>query len=96
MGVGKTVQVLTFLAWCIESGKFPELSRSEPPFRPILIVAPLILLDTRTWEAEMENFFANDGVVFWPVLSLHGDQLAKLRRDDARAGNWRSASRSWI
>ena len=31
----------------------------------------------------MENFFANDGVVFWPVLSLHGDQLAKLRRDDA-------------
>ena len=83
MGVGKTVQILTFLAWCIESGKFPDLSRSEPPFRPILIVAPLILLDTRTWESEMENFFANDGVVFWPVLSLHGDQLAKLRRDDA-------------
>lgn len=83
MGVGKTVQILTFLAWCIESGKFPDLSRSEPPFRPILIVAPLILLDTRTWEAEMENFFANDGVVFWPVLSLHGDQLAKLRRHDA-------------
>lgn len=83
MGVGKTVQILTFLAWCIESGKFPALSRSEPPFRPILIVAPLILVDTRTWEAEMENFFANDGVVFWPVLSLHGDQLAKLRRNDA-------------
>jgi SNF2 family DNA or RNA helicase len=83
MGVGKTVQVLTFLAWCIESGKFPDLSRGEPPFRPILIVTPLILLDTRTWEAEMENFFANDGVVFWPVLSLHGDQLAKHRRDAA-------------
>ena len=83
MGVGKTVQILTFLAWCIESGKFPALSRSEPPFRPILIVAPLILVDTRTWENEMENFFANDGVVFWPVLSLHGDTLAKLRRDDA-------------
>ena len=83
MGVGKTVQILTFLAWCIESGKFPDLSKSEPPFRPILIVAPLILVDTRTWETEMENFFANDGVVFWPVLSLHGDQLAKLRLDDA-------------
>lgn len=83
MGVGKTIQILTFLAWCIESGKFPDLSRSEPPFRPILIVAPLILLDTRTWESEMENFFTNDGVVFWPVLSLHGEQLAKLRRDDA-------------
>jgi hypothetical protein len=83
MGVGKTVQVLTFLAWCIESGKFPDLSRREPPFRPILIVAPLILLDTRTWETEMENFFANDGVIFWPVLSLHGDQLARIRRHDA-------------
>jgi hypothetical protein len=83
MGVGKTVQILTFLAWCIESGKFPSLSRSEPPFRPVLIVAPLILVDTRTWEKEMEKFFANDGVVFWPVLSLHGEQIAKLRRDDA-------------
>ncbi len=83
MGVGKTVQILTFLAWCIESGKFPDLSRSEPPFRPILIVAPLILLDTRTWEKEMENFFTNDGVIFWPTLSLHGDQLAQLRRHDA-------------
>jgi hypothetical protein len=82
MGVGKTVQILTFLAWCIESGKFPGLSKSEPPFQPILIVAPLILVDTRTWEKEMEKFFTNDGVIFWPVLSLHGDQLAKLRRDD--------------
>jgi SNF2-related domain/Helicase conserved C-terminal domain len=84
MGVGKTVQILTFLAWCIESGKCADLSRSEPPFRPILIVAPLILVDTRAWETEMESFFANDGVVFWPVLSLHGDQLAKLRLDDAQ------------
>jgi SNF2 family DNA or RNA helicase len=48
-----------------------------------LIVAPLILLDTRTWEKEMENFFTNDGVIFWPMLSLHGDQLAHLRRRDA-------------
>ena len=83
MGVGKTVQILTFLASCIESGKFPDLSRSEPPFRPILIVAPLILLDTRTWEREMENFFSKQGVIFWPVLALHGEQLARLRRSDA-------------
>jgi SNF2 family DNA or RNA helicase len=83
MGVGKTIQILTFLAWCIESGKFPDLSKREPPFRPILIVAPLILLDTRTWEKEMENFFSNDGVIFWPVLSLHGEQLARFRRKDA-------------
>src|SRR3954447_3012633 len=64
--------------------RFPDLSRQEPPFRPILIVAPLILLDTRTWENEMENFFHNDGVIFWPILSLHGDQLARLRRHDAQ------------
>lgn len=79
MGVGKTIQILTFLAWCIESGRFPELARSEPPFRPILIIAPLILLDTRTWEREMESFFVNDGVVFWPVLTLHGPQLQEFR-----------------
>jgi SNF2 family DNA or RNA helicase len=30
----------------------------------------------------MENFFTNDGVIFWPVLSLHGGQLAKLRHRD--------------
>jgi hypothetical protein len=49
IGVGKTIQILTFLAWCIENGKFSELAKQEPPFRPILIVVPLILLETRTW-----------------------------------------------
>ena len=83
MGVGKTIQVLTFLAWAIESGKFPDLAKHEPPFRPILIIAPLILIDTRTWEKEMEQFFANAGAVFWPVLSLHGGRLADFRREDA-------------
>jgi hypothetical protein len=83
MGVGKTIQILTFLAWCIESGRCPDLSKNEPPFRPILIVAPLILLDTRTWEKEMETFFEKEGVVFWPVLKLHGTQLSQFRRTDA-------------
>lgn len=83
MGVGKTIQILTFLAWCIESSRFPELCNSAPPFRPILIVVPLILLETRTWEVEMERFFANEGSIFWPVLSLHGNDLAKFKRDDA-------------
>lgn len=83
MGVGKTIQILTFLAWCIETGRFPELAKPTPPFRPILILVPLILLETRTWEKEMERFFANEGSIFWPVLSLHGSDLAKFRRDDA-------------
>jgi hypothetical protein len=83
MGVGKTIQILTFLAWCIESGKFPDLSKPAPPFRPILIVAPLILLDTRTWEKEMENFFENAGGIFWPILPLHGRHILSLRRDGA-------------
>jgi hypothetical protein len=82
MGVGKTLQILAFLAWCIESGQFPELSCSVPPFRPILIVAPLILLETETWENEMKRFFAQDGNVFWPVLSLYGSNLRSFRRKD--------------
>jgi hypothetical protein len=83
MGVGKTLQILTFLAWCIESDQFPELSCSTPPFRPILIVAPLILLETETWENEMKRYFAQDGNVFWPVLSLYGSNLRSFRRKDS-------------
>jgi SNF2 family DNA or RNA helicase len=48
-----------------------------------LIVVPLILLETRTWEKEMERFFAGVGSVFSPVETLHGSNLAKFRRDDA-------------
>lgn len=83
MGVGKTIQILTFLAWCIETEKFPGLAKPAPPFRPILIVVPLILLETRNWERETEQFFSNEGSIFWPILSLHGSDLAKFKRDDA-------------
>lgn len=83
MGVGKTIQLLTFLASCIESDRFPDLSRQGPPFRPILIVVPLILLETQNWEREMERFFVNQGSIFWPVLALHGSNLYQFRRDDA-------------
>lgn len=83
MGVGKTIQILTFLAWCIETGKLPDLAKLVPPFRPILIVVPLILLETRTWQKEMEHFFTNEGSIFWPTLPLHGGDLARFRRLDA-------------
>jgi hypothetical protein len=83
MGVGKTLQILSFLAWCIESGRFPDLSRPKPPFRPILIVAPLILLETETWEKEMKKFFADSGEVFGNVLPLYGPELQGYRRKDA-------------
>ena len=85
MGVGKTLQILSFLAWCIESGQFPDLSRSKPPFRPILIVAPLILLETETWEKEMKKFFVENGEVFGNVLPLYGSMLKAYRRKDAEA-----------
>ena len=83
MGVGKTLQILSFLAWCIESGRFPDLSRSKPPFRPILIIAPLILLETETWENEMKKFFSENGEVFGSVLPLYGPELKGYRRKDA-------------
>ncbi len=83
MGLGKTLQILSFLAWAIESGRFPDLSRSSPPFRPILIVAPLILLDTETWEKEITKFFLDSGDVFGHVLSLYGPMLRAFRRRDA-------------
>jgi hypothetical protein len=85
MGVGKTLQILSFLAWCIESGAFPDLSRPKPPFRPILIVAPLILLETETWEKEMKKFFADNGEVFGDPLPLYGPMLKAYRRKDAEA-----------
>ena len=85
MGVGKTLQILSFLAWCIESGQFPDLSCPKPPFRPILIVAPLILLETETWEKEMKKFFADNGDVFGNVLPLYGPMLQGYRRKDAEA-----------
>jgi superfamily II DNA or RNA helicase len=81
MGLGKTLQVLSFLAWAIESGRLPDVAADAPPYRPILLIVPLILLENRTWESEMERFFENGGSIFSPVLNLHGEKLRWLRAD---------------
>ncbi len=80
MGLGKTLQVLTFLAWLIERGEIaagpdPEAS----PWRPILIVAPVILVENETWLQDMRRFFAADGAVFTPHLILRGKTLELFR-----------------
>jgi hypothetical protein len=81
MGLGKTLQVLSFLAWAIESGQFPDVASECPPYRPILLIVPLILLENRTWETEMERFFEGSGSIFMPVLNLHGEKLRWLRAE---------------
>jgi len=81
MGLGKTLQVLSFLAWAIESGRLPDVAADRPPYRPILLIVPLILLENGTWESEMERFFEGKGCIFMPVLNLHGEKLRWLRAD---------------
>jgi superfamily II DNA or RNA helicase len=88
MGLGKTLQVLTFLAWLIERGegdnepKFPE----SAPWDPILIVAPLMLIDNDgPWLSDMRNYFEGDGSIFTPHLLLHGGEIQKHRSSDGRS-----------
>ncbi len=81
MGLGKTFQVLAFIARGIEAGLFPDLAAEMPPWRPVLVVVPLILLENETWQQDMKRFFRADGGVFAPVLPLHGSRLSQLRAD---------------
>jgi hypothetical protein len=85
MGLGKTLQVLTFLAWLIERGGIsPADSENHEryPWNPILIIAPLMLLENESWPGDMSKFFKNDGSVFEPYLVLHGNVLRKMRRPE--------------
>lgn len=80
MGLGKTLQLLTFLAWLIER----TVDAAEPPWKPILIVAPVILVENETWINDMKSFFADQGSIFWPCLTLRGDTLTRLKRTVGR------------
>lgn len=83
MGLGKTLQILTFLARLIEDGALSASGSEGPPWNPILIVAPLVLVENETWLADAKAHFEGDGAVFRPWLVLYGDQLRRLRRRDA-------------
>lgn len=64
MGLGKTFQLLTLMAWILEQ---------NPKSDPILIVAPLSLLEN--WKDEAEKFFPK----IFEILTAYGDGLAPMR-----------------
>jgi hypothetical protein len=65
MGLGKTIQILTFIASCLE--RTPELP-------PVLIVAPVALLEN--WREEVEKFFTPGAL---PVLTLYGSSPVEYK-----------------
>jgi superfamily II DNA or RNA helicase len=81
MGLGKTLQALTFVAWLIEQGVLSDskATAEAAPWRPILIVQPLILLENQTWRKEMQQYFFNQGSVFEPILELYGNAIKRMR-----------------
>lgn len=87
MGLGKTLQVLMFIAWLLELTEYPEYSIvcdsgqdiGEPPWNPILVVMPVILLENETWQQDMRHFFKDDGVIFRPLLKLYKAGINKVK-----------------
>ncbi len=64
MGLGKTFQLLTLMAWILEE---------NPNSEPMLIVAPLSLLEN--WNDEAQKFFPD----VFEILTAYGDALAPMR-----------------
>lgn len=81
MGMGKTRQILAFLAWAVEQGELSigQSNPDVPPWNPILIIAPLVLLENETWLNEMQECFFG-GSVFQPWIVLRGADLKDLRK----------------
>ena len=65
MGLGKTFQLLTLMAWLLER---------KPDMPPILIVAPVSLLEN--WAEEAKKFFLPGSL---PSLTAYGENLSALR-----------------
>ena len=81
MGLGKTLQVLLFLAALIEAADLSDNKAASdvPPWNPILIIAPVILIENETWQTDMKSFFDVQGGVFEPLLVLHGQTIKRYR-----------------
>jgi superfamily II DNA or RNA helicase len=81
MGLGKTLQLLAHIANEIESGAMvePGGTPGNGPWRPVLIVAPLILVETGVWTDEMAKRFAVNGQIFQPWVVLRDEGLRKVR-----------------
>lgn len=77
MGLGKTLQVLLFLASLIEGAEFlgKRHGGELPPWNPILIIAPVILVENGTWEEEIRVRFKGEGAIFDPVLVLTANSI---------------------
>jgi hypothetical protein len=65
MGLGKTLQLLSLMAWTLER---------EPNSLPMLVVAPVSLLEN--WTEEIGKFFLPNAM---PLLTAYGSGLASLR-----------------
>jgi hypothetical protein len=89
MGLGKTIQLLTFIAACLES---------DPGMDPVLVVAPVALLEN--WQEEIDKFFLPGAL---PVLTLYGETLstkqipkALLDAELASEGITRLLKKGWV
>ncbi len=65
MGLGKTLQLLSFMA---------EIIEREPSVDPMLVVAPVSLLEN--WREEAEKFFVTGAI---QILTAYGEYLDDLR-----------------
>ncbi|MDM4765980.1 SNF2-related protein [Pelomonas sp. SE-A7] len=65
MGLGKTFQLLALMAWLLER---------DPDMPPMLVVAPVSLLEN--WAEEAEKFFVPGAL---PLLTAYGAGLTELR-----------------
>ena len=65
MGLGKTFQLLAFMAWLVEN---------DPDIAPMLIVAPVSLLEN--WKEEIGKFLSPGAL---PLLTAYGTSLSALR-----------------